>query len=828
MKKLTLSVAIASALAMTGCGDDTTIEDIEKQITTEQPYARIVFDPSAGNLSVPNDLLFSGTTDGTLNIPVSDATDTSNPQVAVNAIDGWSTQNAFSLGIEFPEGRSLDASSVQPGAVRIFEAVMGGDADDETCKDQTRGLGCKIVGELTYGTDFILSASGNNVAVVPLQPLKPATTYMVVTTTALQDDLGRAVRPSTTYELVRQDIVTLPLSSEAQLQLQGLVNSFEAVLIENTDLTQDTITYSAAMTTQSTGVVMSTVKSLYLAKLAEGTAVLPALGLAQQASGVGTYLSAAGVLTDAATIGGLDALSTRYAGTVTLPYYSAIPTTDNPTAPLTDSWKARCDSGVILAAIDHSQMTADADDAADDAFCQLFGLRDLGLDTERNLTQYNPIPEANTDMTLDVQVTVPTAAAGHTMPATGWPVAILFHGITSSKEPMMLLSGALSRAGFATIVIDQPLHGSRGFDLDGDTVDDINTSTVSSTHYMNLSSLLSTRDNLRQSISDLLGLRFATGLSSPANFLNTTETAPTGDFFDRSRVHFLGHSLGGITGTSFGALANSPVSGLTDELTAGYAQLMTALGYSADATIDDLFKLNTLTLANPGGGIPNFLRESGSFGPLIEASLVLSTSADFQAAVTAAATEAGATPGTEAYETVLLATYDAFKAQLTAEQQAEIDSSISSFVFAAQTVTDDGDPNNYAATLAATSTPILGFEVVGDVAAGGTNLSDQVIPNQATLSPIGGTEPLFRLLGLSAGVETSTAGTDGATVSGLVRFTKGKHSSLLDPTPEEGVAEDAAATVAVNAEMQREVATFVGSEGTAIAITDESVVFKSQ
>ena len=59
-----------------------------------------------------------------------------------------------------------------------------------------------------------------------------------------------------------------------------------------------------------------------------------------------------------------------------------------------------CDSGVILAAIDHSQMTADADDAADDAFCQQFGLRDLGLDTERNLTQYNPIPEAKADMTL--------------------------------------------------------------------------------------------------------------------------------------------------------------------------------------------------------------------------------------------------------------------------------------------------------------------------------------------------------------------------------------------------------------------------------------------
>ena len=64
MNKLVLSVAIASILGLSAC-DDESIKDVEENAvdngTVVTASARVVLDPSAGVLSVPNDLLFSGT-----------------------------------------------------------------------------------------------------------------------------------------------------------------------------------------------------------------------------------------------------------------------------------------------------------------------------------------------------------------------------------------------------------------------------------------------------------------------------------------------------------------------------------------------------------------------------------------------------------------------------------------------------------------------------------------------------------------------------------------------------------------------------------------------
>ena len=69
------------------------------------------------------------------------------------------------------------------------------------------------------------------------------------------------------------------------------------------------------------------------------------------------------------------------------------------------------------------------------------------------------------------------------------------HGITGYKEVMLPLTAMLSINGFATVAIDYPLHGTRGFDLNGDNVDDINASTVSTLHYVNLQNTITMRDN---------------------------------------------------------------------------------------------------------------------------------------------------------------------------------------------------------------------------------------------------------------------------------------------------------------------------------------------
>lgn len=782
-----------------------------------------MFDPSNGVLSVPNDLLFSGTQDGTLNLPVDDATDFSDPTVAMSALDGWSTSNPFALDITFPTGTSLDGNSVYSSAsVKIFETLMGGDTG---CESVSQGAACSVVSELTFGVDFIAKASGDSVAIVPLKPLKGKTTYILALTNNLKDSNGKAVAGSTAYESVRQDITTFPLATAAQLGLQGVINSYEnAIVAAGAD--KDALIYTMAFTTQSTVDVLATAKALMannvptmVANLMEGT---PTIGVQDTGMSVADIL--AGKIPE--SLISLYSAANFMQGSVTLPYYLGVPSTENPLAPTNDWWKSLCDSGAMLAGLAASNPDAIPAEAqsVDDGTCMAIsaakglaapGLRDLSsvltLDTERNLTKYSPVPKANADMAIVVQMTTPDVNVANAVraglglpatlaePATGWPVVILQHGITSKKEDMLALTGILSVYGFATVAINHPLHGdpdvfgglmsggSRGFDVNGDGVDDINASTVAATHYMNLASLLTTRDNLRQSTSDLLGLRL--GL----NFLSGSHVEGNAIKVDSTNVHFLGHSLGAITGMNFIALTNTPL----------------------DAQVDPLFAVKTNTLAMPGVMVANFLMESGAFGNVVKSNLTYAASEAFQGYVAQAHASTTSPTATE-----LVGYYLGFYALLTADQQTELNATFAKFAFAAQTVTDAGDPANYAAMMAATATPTHLIEVVGN---GSDNLSDQVIPNSISSTPFGGTEGAIALLGLSGVSETTQ---DAETpVSGAVRYLFGHHGSILDPSVgSRGEAPDAAMTSAATAEMQSQVANFFSSDGQLISVQNSEVV----
>ncbi len=797
MKKLVLSLAIASTLGLSACGDET-IQDVEKEVvdngTAVTASARVKFDPSAGaaGLSIPNDLIFQGTVDGTLEIPVADPTDGSDPFVAISALDGWSISQPFPLAIEFPAGTSLNADSASEAAsVRIFETIMGGDASDADCASVTRGLACKVVGELVFGQHFVTQKSGNNVVVVPTQPLKAETSYIMVMTNNLRDNNGKAVAGSTTYELARQDINTLPLGNASQLGLQGAINSYEAAVVA-AGVDSDTIIYTAAMTTQSTTRVLSTVKAVMAAgvpqMLANAQQGIPAIGVAD------TGISVANVLDGLipAELIPLYSAANYIRGSITLPYYSGVPSAENPLAPVNDWWRARCDSGATLAGLAAANPSAIPAGPLDenDGFCMNFGLRDLSsvmaIDTERNLTKFNPIPATSAMLPIDVQMTTPDLAVANAVrasmslpaleePANGWPVAILVHGITSTKEQMLPITGLLSLYGIATIAIDQPLHGSRGFDLNGDDVDDINTSTVSTLHYVNLGSMLTMRDNTRQSTADLLGLRLG------MNFLGSADNSVK---IDSSKVHLLGHSLGGIYGMNTVGLANTPLN----------------------PQIDGLFKISSTSLAMPGLMLANFGIDSPAFEGLAKSNLTLQLSPDFAAAVAVTLPE-------NYSQAELSAFYFAFYDALSAEQKATLDAGFAQFTFAAQTVTDSGDPIAYVQALAATQTPTHLIEVVGN---GVDNLSDQTVTNRAPFTPMGGTEPAIAFLGLQ-GVSEDTNG------SGAVRFVNGHHSSILDPRPT-AASPDAELSARATQEMQTQVATFFASMGQLIKITDSAVV----
>lgn len=843
MNKLVLSLAIISALGLSGC-DSETIEDVKKDVaengTPITAPARVVFDPAGGVLSVPNDLLFSGTPDGTLHIPIArdaegniisgekleDGSEIENPNyadpsTALGALDGWSTTNPFALDITFPAGTSLDGNSVfSPASVKIYETLMGGDTG---CEEVPRGAACQVVGELTFGVDFVAQKSGTSVAIVPLKPLKGKTTYILALTDNLKDNNGRSVAGSSTYESVSQDISTHPLGSQDQRDLQGVINSFEnAISIAGAD--KDAIIYTMALTTQSTVDVLATTKALMAnnvpAMLANAMEGIPTIGV------MDTGMSVADILAGQipASLVPLYSTANFFQGSITLPYYLGVPSAENPKAPVNDWWKGLCDSGAILAGVaakiaagELPPETIPANPiSVDDGTCMAIsaakelpapGLRALGFDSKRHLTKFSPVPKANANMDIVVQMTTPDVAVANAVraglglpanleePSTGWPVVILQHGITSKKEDMLAITGILSMYGLATVAINHPLHGdpdvfggllpggSRGFDLTGNGVDDINASTVTATHYMNLASLLTTRDNLRQSTSDLVGLRL--GL----NFLGGFHAEGNPVKVDRNNVHFLGHSLGAITGINFIALAN------------------TAL----DPQVDPLFAVNTNTQAMPGVMVANFLMESGAFGDVIKSSLTYALSPEFQGYVAQKHPDG-------ASEAELVVAYQEFYAALTPEQQGELEGNFAQFTFAAQTVTDSGDPANYAAMMAATDTPTHLIEVIGN---GSDNLSDQVIPNSAATAPFAGTEGAILLLGLS-GVSETTQDAE-SPVSGAVRYLFGHHGSILDPSPN-AAAPDAVMTSAATTEMQSQVANFFSTNGHLISVQDEDIV----
>jgi len=781
MNKLTLSVAVAVALGLTGCGGDS-LDDIKQDTgnNTVKPYSRVVFDPGAATprLSVPNDLLFQGTTDGTLTTDSGTEPNYTNPQVALGALDGWSTQSPYAIAVDLAPGAALEASSVQqPGAVLLFEVVMQGPTSTvEECRTANQGFACKVVAELTFGQDFVTSVSGNSIAVVPLRPLKPATTYMTVLTSLIEDNNGNSVAPSTSYELVKQDDETLPLSTPAQLSLQRLINSFEDV-IEAEGVDRDSIIYTAAMTTQSISNVLATVKSLMAAP---GSPYAPS---ALEVAAVGPVSMIPGTpLTGNPSFDNV----MLYSGSFNLPYYLGAQTGSAPSAPLSTRWTAACDSGAILAQAPAGTIPAAAQ-SQNDGVCmaltaqQPVQLRDLGLDSRRHLTKFNPIPKINSYESVAVIMTAPNAPA----PAAGWPVVIMSHGITSCKENMLAVTAALTQQGFATVAIDQPLHGSRGFIDINASGPGCGVANGNATVYMNLSNLLVTRDNLRQSIADTLALRLA------LNSIN-------GISLNMANVQLLGMSLGSITGSSAVAVANAP-SGIT--------------------AVDAAYNMKSAALSVPGGAVANFLLESGSFGALIRASVILGAETlkpgfvgyleDESPCMAVAANPASFTGCAAQYVDAYLASLA--QSESTAATLAAIRATISQFAFAAQTITDAGDPNNYAQLLVASQTPVYIAEVIGSGINSAT--SDRVIPNQTVGMPLGGTEPLARLLGATA--INAVAGPQQLAGNVIARFTAGSHSSLLDPT-----AGSAAATV----EMQTHVASFLATQGAAVVVANPAVL----
>lgn len=665
------------------------------------------FDPSSSVIPFPNDLLFKDTADGTLNIPVADETDLSDPQVALNALDGFSTVAPMSAGFQ----GAIDASSITPASVRLFEVTL-----TSTPGGAVVAINNELAFETGTGTgDFIATLSSvdttdSTLVIVPLKPLKPKSSYYAVITRSLMSASGKAVAPSLTYALAKGSdplvdgggVSQVPALSDAEAQqlepLRQLVNFSETTVAASASpaLAASDIVLSWSFTTQSVGDVLTVVR---------GMAGTPATSVSASTVDLGFGAGPGKSPMGAAKV---------FEGTIDVPYYLTASTggANDPTA-LGSYWQG---AGGSL------------------------------------LTQYNPAPVATTALSIPMLITTPVATSAP------WPVVIFQHGITSDRTAMLGIADSLAQAGYAVVAIDMPMHGvasgnpfyqsgnERTFDLDLVTQDaDGNitalapdgTTDSSGRHYINLTNLLNTRDNVRQSVADLFALTAA---------IPSIDVDGGGADFDASNIRFVGHSLGAMVGTVFLAL---------------------------EPNVDDA------VLAFGGSMLSKILDGSASFGPSISAGLALN----------------GVAKGTPDYE---------------------------SFLGAAQTVVDSADPVNYSldatgyAPSAAANRGLLFFEIVG----GNSSPSDLVVPNTVpdgndstgtVPAPLAGTEPQLQLLGLTHVNSDQTSASD---LLLTTKFVSGDHRSLLDPT----------ADALVTTEIQTQAATFIGSDGMFLDVTDGTLL----
>ncbi|MBU1392609.1 MAG: lipase [Gammaproteobacteria bacterium] len=821
MKRLILGVAIASALGLTGCGEDS-FNELKDKTDPLIPESHIVFDPANSKVPLPNDLLFSGTKDGTLSIPGESSGNYVDPQIALGALDGWSTTSPISIDIDLAKKHDgtpltlMAASVAQPGAVRMFEATVGGPlSSDAECTAKPSVSACKVGAELQFGVDFVSTASGNKVVIVPLKPLKAGQSYIYATTNLIQDSEGRGIAPSTTYGLLKLDITTLPLETPDQLMLQTLVNSYEKGIAAAHNVDPSTISYSGLFTTQSVANVYETTKLL----MAKGAPYAPSF--AQMPTPAGYTVAQAVGLTDSnsAAFKAAD-LADVYTAKIKLPIYSDCSSVSCLSAegkPLINGhWKAQGDSPVsVLLALqagtlsqNNFGMQAVANGIANPAdalanpslMAGKTWLLDDGtaVDKTKHLTKFNPIPAIKGYETVPVLISIPNAAKLAalynnpdlaTAPLAGWPTTIALHGLGGGKEMSLAYAGTYAAMGVATIAIDMPLHGARSFDANGDGVYEVSATDPSfgavvgtpdafkngnPLVFVNISSTLSVRDNFRQATMDHLGVRLAlTGLAQGL------AQAGQPQVFDVTKISAQGLSLGAIVGTDFATYAST---GMKNPATGD--------------TLPNAYGIKALSLAAPAGGLAGSFAGSATFGPVLFSNI--KASATFQALVDKANT-AGYEVGSPEYEALVQAVYAQF---------------IPTFAFAVQTAVDSADPINHAAMLKATDLPVHLIEIAGD---GNGNLPDQVLPNRVDNFPLSGTEPLISAIGLPC-VDSTSKG------HGVVRFSKGHHSSIVSPgetDATDGMA--AAATV----EMQTQVANYAATAGkgdATILVTNSDVI----
>ncbi|MFG5040181.1 lipase [Vibrio cholerae] len=795
MKQVIQLSLLCSALWLAGCGDETNSSGTSTEVVYEsyiqqalQRDTTIKFALSGKDANVPlPSFALMNAKDGTLEIPSGSNTSGSNPLVAMGQVDGWPI--TMPLFLDF-KGAGL-ADNIITSGIYLYELT-----DSMTGSPSIKAL-------LTNGVDYtaVSSAASDKILIMPAKALNASSEYILAVTSEVSDANGNPVGTSASYAALKSKNKIYSEGDIATLQkvTQGVEKIFQ---LSGVDETQ--IVYSTWFSTQSVSKTLFATRGATASAFASGSNQLETvwkqtgIGLdTAYTMQLGTPVDFAAALTadgNFSTYVGADkktAILDTYSagtvnvtkGTVRLPYYletgsnwntqpfeSAMPSLAKIKAALADSKEQLTIASQLLAAgIDTSKLATDASEQL-----KLMGLRltksdGTALDPERYITRYSPVPKVKSVQDVPFLLFTPAGAAPT-------DIVIYQHGVTSAKENAYAFAKKLVDKGLAVIAIDLPLHGER-------SLDSSRSANSDPLAYINLTYLAVARDNLRQSILDVLGLRAALTISeslftgTPLSNINVRNGS--------TKVRILGHSLGGIVGTSAVAESNKTLG---------------------SAAANALYSFSGAAIQNSGGQISNLLLGSEYFGPQIKHNVALSASTEYKGFADA-----------ECASLDDSACYESFERSATEEQRAQVTSGFQLFSYAAQTLLDTIDPYSVVSTKlssGALTTALYFSEVDGD----------SVVPNSVSnpggqlvyLSPqFAGTEPLATLLGLTTVNAGQTA--PNATKSFVQFNSTAKHSTFVAP-------QDAGyADLAHHTEMQTETADFLVNDSLD-AITNTAVL----
>ncbi|MDF1821861.1 MAG: hypothetical protein P1U64_09820 [Alcanivoracaceae bacterium] len=488
-KKL-LALSLAAAI-LPGCGggDKDGRSVLETTPSNNTVSAKAYFDPAGGAdfLPFPNDLLFSGSADATINIPGKLNSDTdatppaaalADPQTALNTMDGFST--TAPMVVRFSGDVAAPVDVVGGDGVPDGVSVVRTDGFDPSAL--TLGLDRP----LAYGVEYVAGPNGSSMLVIPTAPLQPQTTHVVAITSDLQTSTGEAVTADDTYALLNGAFL-----------FNAAVGPLPATdfLFESDGTTPCDFNSGASLADCASAGVVNTAYSaapFYPTLQGLGATDLPTLlqleQLRRSVFAQSTILANAGL--DISKVVLSYTVSTQDVGTAlaqaadiaddTLPTFEVLnPVSiwDGPgglpvevTSPGPDGDLATPDYGAHIYLANLNGLTQFVDPANQNTTVwEAAGGVNLG-----QFNAYTPEAKADADHSIPVMISAPRAeslagAMGFTdcsagsplLAATGdeLPLVIFQHGITTSRATLLAVADALASICAVGVAIDLPKHG---------------------------------------------------------------------------------------------------------------------------------------------------------------------------------------------------------------------------------------------------------------------------------------------------------------------------------------------------------------------------------